>query len=452
MKLLHYTIIRHFEESQILLIHTEHGWTLPCYELPLRVNFEAQAINQAVMEQFKARVIILRQIFRHYDQTTQEISKVHVMENHEREWFLPDYAKWFSLDELKQLNLYMPQHLPLIENYLTELKNHDVSPLRPLWAYEGWYWNAHAWIVPRMMERQLALLALPEQLRTWVVSSLLRIKTTEGNYYLKASNPHYGNEAVITQLLVQHFPANLPRIGEFNLEQNALLMLDMGNTLLEEIEDISLWEEALRQYARLQLESQNLVADLIAIGCKDRRFEALEKQIENLFQDKSGLQLGVEGGLSEEEYKRLQNLLPIIKAKLAELQTYNLPYTLEHGDFHDRNFMIQNEKIIFFDWSDANVGHPFFSLYFFIDYGNPFGAESDLSDWKERFRDAYLSVWSDYGTKEHLNQAFEIIRQLSPLLILLQHAEMYRSTEDNNKWQFSGGIISYARKVLSNFS
>jgi hypothetical protein len=429
------------------MMHTVNGWSLPCYELPMWVNFEAKAINEAIEAQFQTKVVTLRQVCRQYDEANHEVSKVHIMENHVRDWFLPDYAGWFNLPDLKKVDLYKPAHLALIEDYFADLENSQYPPLRPLWAYEGWYWGAHAWVVEKMRERQTALLAPLEQLRSWAVSCLLRAKSVFGTYYLKAANPNYGHEALVTQLLVEHFPNNLPRIAEILPEQNSLLLLDFGDVYLEQVEDITVWEEALRRYARLQLETSKIIPALLSAGCADRRLAVLEARLETVFQDKAVLHVG--NGVSQEEFEQLQALIPILKAKLGELDNYGLPYTIEHGDFHARNVAVQDGKIIFFDWTGANITYPFFSMVFFLEFDNPF--EEDLPDWESRFREAYLSVWSEYGDNEKLHSAFDLAIQLSPLIQVLHYANQYHQTESCCRWELAGVLPFYARKVLKNF-
>jgi Phosphotransferase enzyme family len=447
MKYLHYTIIHHYDESFVLMVHTDEGWTLPCYELPMRVDFEAKAINEAVEAQFKTRVLTLRQVCRQYNEAHQEVAKVHIMENLEREWFLPDYAAWVNLDDMKRLELYRPEHLPLIEDYFNEVENPTYPPLRPVWAYEQWYWGAHRWVVEQMRLRESALIAPLEQLRSWAVSCLLRAKTVWGTYYLKASNPHYGHEAAITQLLVERFPENLPKIAEILPEQNILLLLDFGDTVLEHVEDISLWEKALHQYALLQLESGKIIDDLLEAGCADRRLAKLAQRIDTVFGDKEALHVG--NGINEADYNRLQTLIPKLKAKLHELDGYGLPYTIEHGDFHARNVAVQAGRVIFFDWTGANISHPFFSMFFFLEFDNPF--EEDLPGWDARFREAYLPVWSEYGNEAHLNAAFELAMQLSPLIQVLHYANLFHQTEGCCRWELAGVLPFYIHKILKIF-
>ena len=49
------------------------------------------------------------------------------------------------------------------------------------------------------------------------------------------------------------------------------------------------------------------------------------------------------------------------------LQCYNIPQTLDHGDFHLLNVLQKGYKFTIIDFGDSAITHPFFSIIFFLD-------------------------------------------------------------------------------------
>ncbi|MBI1880332.1 MAG: phosphotransferase [Chloroflexi bacterium] len=55
-------------------------------------------------------------------------------------------------------------------------------------------------------------------------------------------------------------------------------------------------------------------------------------------------------------------MIPHLKARCDQLAGYSVPQTLVHGDLHTGNVALVEGKLLFFDWTDACVTHPFFDV------------------------------------------------------------------------------------------
>ena len=60
--------------------------------------------------------------------------------------------------------------------------------------------------------------------------------------------------------------------------------------------------------------------------------------------------------------KELRRLAPELKETCRRLAALGLPSTLVHGDLHMLNVARVDGRLVYFDWSDACIAHPFIDL------------------------------------------------------------------------------------------
>jgi hypothetical protein len=66
--------------------------------------------------------------------------------------------------------------------------------------------------------------------------------------------------------------------------------------------------------------------------------------------------------LSDEELKELSSSVPKIREIGERLVSLGVPYSLDHGDLYPSNIIMHNGACLVFDWAEASITHPFFSL------------------------------------------------------------------------------------------
>jgi aminoglycoside phosphotransferase (APT) family kinase protein len=81
---------------------------------------------------------------------------------------------------------------------------------------------------------------------------------------------------------------------------------------------------------------------------------------------------------------------------------------VQHDDLHDANVFVNGERLIFFDWGDASVGHPFSSLLVSLNVARhrfelPPGDPALL-----RLRDTYLEPWTEHHDRDDLIRAVSL--------------------------------------------
>ena len=170
------------------------------------------------------------------------------------------------------------------------------------------------------------------------------------------------------------------------------------------------WEAVLTQYADLQLALVPRVDDLLRLGVPDARVPALVAVFDEAVAENRTL--------SADERARLRAFRPRVVAWCEELHAIGVPDSLDHADLHDGQILVassrmptDNPSCTFFDWGDANVGHPFCSLLVALERA----ADDHGPEVVARLEDAYLEAWTDGHSLTDLRRAAELARRLSQL-------------------------------------
>jgi hypothetical protein len=139
------------------------------------------------------------------------------------------------------------------------------------------------------------------QIRTWNLSCVHRLPTTQGPVWLKAVPPFFADEGSVIKMVAAHDPTLVPE----------LLASAPNRVLLSEAEGGNCW---------------HLTPEMV------------EKVVPRW--------VAVQHALAGE---------PRLPASVVPMPSFGLPDTLTHGDFHGGNW---RDSGVVIDWSDACWGHP----------------------------------------------------------------------------------------------
>lgn len=327
----------------------------------------------------------------------------------ERDWEAPSHGRFAGADDLERLRLASPGQRDLLKGYLELLERNEVPPERPPWARPRWLPEVRAWVereVERLGRRVVAL----EQVKQWSISSVLRVVTDGPDLYFKVAMrlPLFVEEALLTRRLAERFPGYVPRPLAIEAERGWMLLCAFGEFFQWDA-PLPLRRAAFGRFAELQRGSADDVAGLLAAGCLDRRLEVLETQIDPLVQDAVAV-----ANLSDEEIAELERLAPAFKELCRRLSAAGLPATLVHGDLHMGNVTRLDGELVYFDWTDACVAHPFCDLH----------SLQWVRDEPTRaaILEAYLEPWRGVVSPEALRESVELARVVTPL----HHAVSYQ--------------------------
>jgi Ser/Thr protein kinase RdoA (MazF antagonist) len=266
--------------------------------------------------------------------------------------------------------------------------------------------------------------------------------TDQGDLYLKATNPMFGPEPEITRLLAEKFPQNIPQVVAIDPRRKLTLMRDFQGERLAEHPDPQDWEIAVDAYASIQRHMEGYTADLEAIGCWNRHPSVLAAQIDDLLADTEPMLIGdPKKGLSQQEVDVLTKLAPRLKALCAELAESAIPPSIVHGDFHAMNTAIRGGVPVFFDWSDASVGHPFIDLVTLFE-------EGDMPPDVPGLRDIYLAHWRDCASEADLLRAYELAVPVALINMAISYRYIYRHQEKSARAELAGAQAYWLGKLV----
>ncbi len=124
-----------------------------------------------------------------------------------------------------------------------------------------------------------------EQVKTaWSCSCILRVPTTAGYLYFKATYARPPAEVAVVQELARRWPSHVPTLVAADVSRRWMLMEDFGPRELSRM-PFARWPGALRLFGRLQRECSASLSVWLGIGCPDRRMDNLVRRLEPLLSD-----------------------------------------------------------------------------------------------------------------------------------------------------------------------
>jgi hypothetical protein len=258
--------------------------------------------------------------------------------------------------------------------------------------------------------------------------------------------PALAHEAAVVETLARCRPDLLPKLLATDLERGWMLQGDGGTRLREVLgdsRDLSVWEEILPLYAELQMDAAADRDRFLAVGSPDRRLEVLPGQFEDLLGESERLE-----SLTSDELRRLHSLVPRVAADCRELAAYGLPETIQHDDLHDGQVFVREGRYVFFDWGDACVSHPFYTLVVTLAV-LAYRLELDLGAPElDRFRDAYLESWTRYRPRNELLDAYPVAYRLGVLCRGLTWALIVSSVPPSARGEEADAVPERMRMLL----
>ncbi|HLO15330.1 MAG TPA: phosphotransferase [Anaerolineales bacterium] len=320
-----------------------------------------------------------------------------------------------------------------------------------LWQQPYWQAEARAWIHSALRKNNLQLTGEIEQphVRQW--STVMTVPTGDGMFFFKESNALFAYETVLTDYLARFRSEIFPELLAVDTKRHWMLMRDAGIPLRQFIrseKSIARWKDVLPIYVSLQKDMAEHTAHLLTLGVMDRRLARLPEIFEGLISDESGMLLDQEDSLTSEEYARLKNYGPAFKQMCEELASFGIPETVHHDDFHDGNIFVRDGRIIFTDWGESAVAHPFFTLVVMMrGIDNSMGV--DFSPESKQVRDMYLEHWTSYATMEELRSIAKLAQRLGYVNRALTWKMSLDNMPEEIKPEYAMAVPSYLKDFVN---
>jgi hypothetical protein len=284
-----------------------------------------------------------------------------------------------------------------------------------------------------------------EQLNATPTFSLMRIETSGGAVWFKATGEPNARELPISISLDRLFPDYVPRVLGVHPTWNGWLSEEAPGRTLEESSDSQAWAEAARTLAELQIASVPKTTMLIAAGCRDLRLRELSRRIDPFVHRMSDL-MALQKKQPPQVLKdaELESLGDYLKDALCRLEQHRMPSTLGHLDLNPGNIVVSPSGCRFLDWAEASVTHPLFTFEYLWEHLQRRSPGCHVA--REAFVSAYLRPWQSFFSPETIAQAMAY----SPLLALFAYAiagEKWSSPETFQNPALGGYFRGLARRA-----
>lgn len=261
----------------------------------------------------------------------------------------------------------------------------------------------------------------PRQVKTWNLSSIWCIPTSEGDTWLKVVPPFFAHEGVI----IDHLDSPcVPR----------LIGAQAGRTLMAHIDGVDHLDttgpplvEMVEQLIGLQLANLGRVPQLLSLGLPDRRLREIGPRFTQVVDDQAS-------ALDVSERRGLDRLLHTLETRIGDLEACGVPDALVHGDFHPGNVRGTPHRYVILDWGDSAVGHPMTDELAFF---RPLGADN-----RDLVRTAWASAWRRAVPGCDPDRAATLLQPLMPMLAAVMYADFCANIEPDE-------LVYHARDVPS---
>jgi hypothetical protein len=143
-------------------------------------------------------------------------------------------------------------------------------------------------------------------------------------------------------------------------ERDWLVTKDAGHHL-SATGDLSHWETAVTKLATFHRHADPSAFE--TLGCPFYPFETLANRGEAFLRDISLLQ---NWGMTHGQIAELQQVLPHLLETCSKVKQFGLRECVLHGDAQPMNALVNDANVIWFDWSEGSVAHPFVEVGWFL--------------------------------------------------------------------------------------
>jgi hypothetical protein len=285
-------------------------------------------------------------------------------------------------------------------------------PRRAAWARPGGPTSILRWADDVLRTAGTPRTGHAEQVKTWNLSSILRLPTADGPVWCKSAPPFFAHEGPIIAAVARRHPRLVPRLLGHDAGTGTVLMADVPG------EDQ--WQapaprlaEMVEAVVDLQAEWAGRDDDLLALGLPDWRGPALTSGLTALLR-----RADVRRELDPAELGGVDALADRVPGLVGALAGCGLPDTLVHGDLHPGNWRYGPGGLLLLDWGDSGVGNPLLDLPAFLER-----VPADLLD---DVRGGWLRRWRERRPAADVERAASLVGPLAAL----RQALIYRNFLD----------------------
>ena len=117
-----------------------------------------------------------------------------------------------------------------------------------------------------------------------------------------------------------------------------------------------------------------------------------------------------------------------------------IPETFVHGDLHQWNAILQDGRVVVFDWSDISLAHPFLDLA-------PVLVHAAAGD-RERLIGAYLESWAGMAAEAQLHEGAAWGEALGCVHQAVSYRAIRAAFEPGDRWLFAGADDFWLKRAV----
>ena len=122
---------------------------------------------------------------------------------------------------------------------------------------------------------------------------------------------------------------------------------------------------------------------------------------------------------------------------------------IDIDDFHDGNVFIQNGRVLFTDWGESAVTHPFFTLVVLLrGASNSLDLEPDAPELAQ-VRDWYLSQWTNYAPLAELQPVVHLAQRIGLVNRALTWHRVISYLPESLKSEYAMAVPAYLQEFIN---
>jgi Phosphotransferase enzyme family len=306
---------------------------------------------------------------------------------------------------------------------------------RAPWARPGGVARQVAWADGALEEIGRPRTGRAIQVKSWNLSSLVRLPTATGDTWCKRVPSFLGHEGTIIGMVGAGDPALVPRLLDADAATSIVLLDDVAGEDQWDAPEARLIQ-MVRELVRLQASWADRIDELLEAGLPDWRATSLPGLARDLVERPA-----VRAALSPADLAGVDAVLDDLPRRLAELDACGLPETLVHGDFHPGNWRFDGVRLVLMDWGDTGVGHPMLDVDAFI-----LRVPADL---RARILDAWYDAWRAERPRADPARAAELIGPVAALRAAVIYQRFLDGIEPSEHRYHEADVPAWLRRALS---
>lgn len=311
---------------------------------------------------------------------------------------------------------------------------HD-DPLRAPYARPGGLAATIAWANDVLRRAGRPPTGPPVQVKTWNLSSVLRVPAADGPVWCKSVPPFLAHEGALIELLAADEPALVPLV----LGRDPAT----GTILLAHVPGDDQWDAPVERLVtmvdalvRLQARWAPRPRVLLDAGLPDWRAAALAERLTTLVRRSD-----VRDALSRVERAAADALVDALPERFADLEACGVPETLVHGDFHPGNWRSDGSSLVLLDWGDSGIGHPLLDAAAFL--------PRVPDDVRPAVRSAWIEAWQRAQPGCDPARALDLVLPIAALRQALVYRTFLDGIERAEQRYHEGDVPAWIRRALA---